>query len=334
MFLKIFPTAASYAASQFPYAEDIFSANPDATLGVFYKGEFMNFPSSASYQAWDPGMAAYTPHYWNSVSMHVYPIYGTMTVSQEEQTLNGVLAHGTNEYITSYVAPLIGTDTPLFITELNSDGEGAVNFPASIYNGIFLAEYIARMSTASNIKRIAVHPLFLSNNYTQGIIRAVDDFQSYLLGQLANDPTYSTNTATNPDTQFVFYASANALALQLLNEAVNSSTLAWTTTVAGGPTVPILGYDGSPIPAVFAQGYLGANGTHYLVITNKSGVSVPLGFEINGTLGPGSVTVSYISNPSDTAENTATDQTNVQIVNTTWSNPMTIGPYSVTTLQW
>jgi hypothetical protein len=174
----------------------------------------------------------------------------------------------------------------------------------------------------------------LSNNYTQGIIRAVDDFQSYLLGQLANDPTYSTNTATNPDTQFVFYASANALALQLLNEAVNSSTLAWTTTVAGGPTVPILGYDGSPIPAVFAQGYLGANGMHYLVITNKSGVSVPLGFEINGTLGPGSVTVSYISNPSDTAENTATDQTNVQIMNTTWSNPMTIGPYSVTTLQW
>jgi hypothetical protein len=333
MYPKIFHTASSYAASQNSYAQEIFSAGASAPVGVFYQGEFMNF-GTGNYQAWDNGMAAYTPHYWNAVSMHVYPINGSMTVSQEEQTLNGVLAHGTNEYIAAYVAPLIGADTPLFISEMNSDGEGAAGFPAYLYNGIFLAEYIARMSTASNVKRIAVHPLFLGNDFSQGIIRAVDDFQSYLLGQLANDQTYSTNTATNPDTQFVFYPSANALTLQVLNAAVNSSTFTWATTVAGGPTVPILGYDGNPIPAVFAQGYLGANGTHYLVITNKSAAPVPLGVEVNGTLGPGSMTVSYVSNPSDTAQNTATDQTAVQIVNTTWTNPMTVGPYSVTTLQW
>ena len=229
---------------------------------------------------------------------------------------------------------MIGADTPLYITEMNSDGEGSAGFPASIYNGIFLAEYIARMSTASNIERIAVHPLFLGNNYSQGIIRAVDDFQIYLLGQLASNPNYSTNTATNPETQFVFYPSANALALQVVNAAVNSSTFTWATTVSGGPTVPILGYDGNPIPAVFAQGYQGSNGAHYLVITNKSGASVPLGVEVNGTLGPSSVMVSYVSSPSDTAQNTATDQTALQVVNTTWSNPMTIGPYSVTALQW
>jgi len=334
LYPKIFPTASSYAASQDPYAQDIFSANPNATLGVFYQGEFMDFFGNGNYRLWDSGMAAYTPHYWNAVSMHVYPIDGTLTVSQEEQTLNGVLAHGTNEYMASYVAPLIGADTPLFISEMNSDSLGAAGFPAFIYNGIFIAEYIARMSTASNVKRIAVHPLFLGNNYSQGIIRAVDDFQSYLLGQLANNPNYSTNTATDPNTQFAFYPSANALALQVLNQAVNSSTFTWATTVSGGPTVPILGYDGNPIPAVFAQAYHGANGTRYLVITNKSGASVPLGVEVDGTLGPRSVMASYISNASDTAQNTATSQTAVQIVNTTWTNPMTIGPYSVTTLQW
>jgi hypothetical protein len=333
LFPKIFPKASSYAGSQYSYAEDIFSANPNATPGVFYQGKFMNF-GSGNFQAWDKGMAAYAPRYWNAVSMHVYPINSTLTVSQEEQTLNGVLAHGTNEYIASYVEPLIGADTPLFITEMNSGELGAAGFPAYIYNGIFLAEYIARMSTASNVKKIAVHPLFLGNNYSQGVIRAVDDFQSYLLGQLANNPNYSTNTATDPNTQFVFYPSANALALQLLNTAVNSSTLTWSTTVSGGPTVPILGYDGNPIPALFAQAYRGANGTRYLVITNKSSESVPLAVEVNGKLGPASVTASYISNPSDTAQNTATAQTTVQIVTTTWTNPMTIGPYSVTTLQW
>jgi hypothetical protein len=333
IYTKIFPTASSYAASQYPYAQGIFSANPNATLGLFYQGQFNDVVGN--YQAWDRGMAAYTPHYWNAVSMHVYPISSvTLTASQEEQTLNGVLAHGTNEYIASYVQPLIGADTPLFITEFNSDTNGDLPFESYIYNGIFLAEYIARMSTASNIKAISVQPLFLGNSFNYGIIRAVDDFQSYLLYQYVHNHNYSTNTATDPNTQFSFYPSANALALQVLNQAVNSSTFTWATTVSGGPTVPILGYDGNPIPAVFAQGYQGAKGTHYLVITNKSGASVPLGVEVNGTLGPGSVTVSYISNPSDTAQNTATAQTAVQVVNATWSNPMTIGPYSVTTLQW
>ena len=334
IYTKIFPTAASYAASQFPYAQDIFSANPAATLGLFYQGQFIDV-INGNYEVWDSGMAAYKPHYWNAVSMHVYPISDfTLTTSQEEQTLNGILAHGTNEYIASYVQPLIGADTPLFITEFNSDTNGDLPFESYIYNGIFLAEYIARMSTATNIQAISVQPLFLGNSFNYGIIRAVDDYQNYLTDQWVHNHNYSTDTATDPNTQFQFYASTNALALQVLNQAVNSSVFTWATTVSGGPTVPILGYDGNPIPAVFAQGYQGANGTHYLVITNKSGVPVPLGVEVNGSLGPSSMTVSYVSNPSDTAQNTATAQTAVQVVNTTWSNPMTIGPYSVTNLQW
>jgi hypothetical protein len=76
-----------------------------------------------------------------------------------------------------------------------------------------------------------------------------------------------------PHSQFVFYPSANALALQVVNEAVNSSNLTWATPVTGGPRVRILGYDSNPVPALFAQGYHGAHGTHYLVISNKSGAA-------------------------------------------------------------
>ncbi len=328
----IFPTAASYAASQYPYAQGIFSVNPGAASGVFYQGQFSG--AIADYQAWDSGMAAYTPHYWNAVSMHVYPNPGRLTVSQEEQTLNGILAHGSNEYITSYVEPLIGSGTPLFITEFSSDNYGVQAFESYLYNGIFLAEYIARMSTAPNVQAIAVQPLFIGNHFNQGVIRAVNDFQDYLLGRLAKNPNYSTNTATDPNTQFDFYASANALALQVLNQAVNSSTFTWATTVSGGPMAPILGYDGNPVPALFAQAYQGAGGTHYLVVTNKSGRSVPLGLQVNGVLGPPSLTVSYISNASPTAQNTPSARYTVQVMHATWSNPMTLGPYSVTTLQW
>jgi alpha-L-arabinofuranosidase len=88
------------------------------------------------------------------------------------------------------------------------------------------------------------------------------------------------------------------------------------------------------VPAVFAQGYQGTDGTSYLLITNKSNSSVQLAIEVDGNVLQSTVTVSYISNASDTAENTATAQNTVQIVTTTSPNPITIGPYSVTRVEW
>ena len=55
---------------------------------------------------------------------------------------------------------------------------------------------------------------------------------------------------------------------------------------------------------------------------------------VNGSLLEQSVTVTYVSNASDTAANTATNQNNVQLAIATSTNPITIGPYSVTTVHW
>ena len=79
---------------------------------------------------------------------------------------------------------------------------------------------------------------------------------------------------------------------------------------------------------------MGDNGTHYLVVTNKSGFAVPLGVEVNGSLLEATVTLSYVYNPDATAQNTAADQTHVQIQTTTSANPLTLGPYSVTRIEW
>lgn len=330
----VFPTPASYAsAEQNPYYNNIVSANPNATTGVFYQGAFSFV--GGNYQAWDNGMSAYSPRYWNSVVTHVYPItQKNITTANEEQTLNGVLAHGTTDYVSSYLVPLIGTNTPIYITEMNSDAFSTLAFEAYLYNGIFLAEYIARMSTSPYVKGVAVEQLYLGNIFNQGMIRAVNDYENYLLTQVGKNPAFSTNTATDPNTQFSFYFSANALCLEVLNLAINNSNAIWPTAVNGGPTVPIIGYDGQPIPAVFAQAYRGTNGTHYLVITNKSGSSIQLALEVDGNLLQQMVTISYVSNSSDTAANTATNQNNLQIVTTTSANPLTIGPYSVTRVEW
>ncbi len=333
VFPTIYPNAASYASAMYnPYDTNILGADPTATVGVFYQGQFDW--QKGNYMAWDNGMTAYSPKYWNGISYHVYPVTDAgLTTAAEEQTLNGFLAHGTTEYFNSYIEPLIGPNLPVFITEMNS-GTATAAFAPYIYNAVFLTEFIARMSTIPQVKAVGVSELYLGNSYTNGIIRAVDDFESYLYAQVNANPNYSTDTSTNPDTQFSFYYSTSGLALQIANTAVNGSNAVWPTAVYGSPTVPISGYDGNPVPSLYAQGYRGVDGTNYLLVTNKAGTAVPVAIEGQGDLLETTLTVSYISSTSDTAQNTATEQNNVQIVNTTSANPVMIGPYSVTRIQW
>ena len=334
-FTKLFPTAASYAAAAMnPYTENILAANPAAVTGIDYMGQYSGFGDGT---AWDNGINAFSPHFWKAVNAHIYPIVDfTLTTSAEEQQLNGFLAHGTNEYFSSYFIPTVGANIPIYITEWNTDGISTLAFESYIYNAIVLTEYIARLATVPNVKEVGVTEIYLGNKFNQGMIRAVNDYENYLISQVEANPNYSTDTATNPNTQFSFYYSTNGLAVIITNQAVNSSDSTWPTTVSstGIPTVPITGFDGLPVPAVFAQAFHGTDGTHYLLLFNKSGSSVPVGIEVNGLLGPASVTASYISSTSDTAQNTATNQTAVSIVNTTFPNPLTLGPYSVTRLQW
>ncbi|HVN03603.1 MAG TPA: putative Ig domain-containing protein [Bryobacteraceae bacterium] len=331
---KIYSTAAAYASAAYnPYYLNVNSANPSAVASDFMEGEFSGLPFA--YQTWDTGITTYSPEYWQAYSYHVYAITNeTISTSDEEQTLNGILAHGTTEYFDSYVEPLIGPNLPVFISELNSDGFGTLAFESYIYNAIFLAEYIARMSTIPQVKAVGVTELYLGNSFNQGVIRAVNDYESYLKAQVKANPNYSTDTSTNPNTQFQFYYSTNALALEVANTAINSSSATWATTVSGSPTVPIEGYDGNPIPAVFAQGYQGSGGQNYLLVFNKSGSPVQMAVEVNNNLLQQTLALTYISSTSDTAQNTATNQTAVQIQTATSPNPVTIGPYSVTLIQW
>jgi hypothetical protein len=123
--------------------------------------------------------------------------------------------------------------------------------------------------------------------------------------------------------------------MEVANEAINSGTRMWPTTVSGGPTVNITGFDGNPVPAIYAQMYLGSDGKHYLLVTNKSAQSELVTVELNGVPVTGPFTLTYVANSSPTAANTAQDQLNVQIQHrTTPSNPMQLAGYSVTTVMW
>ena len=191
-----------------------------------------------------------------------------------------------------------------------------------------------RMSTVPNVKAITVNSLYTDNYDYHGVIQSMNDFETYLLGQVAANPNYSTDTATDPNTQYQFYTSAPGLALEVANQAINNSTLLWKTTVTGGPTVPILGYDGNPIPAIYAQGYRGNNNLHYLLITNKAAAPLNVTIQVNGAKLTATLTVTSVSNTSPAAANNAQSPANVQIQTTTATSPVTIGPNSVTSVTW
>jgi hypothetical protein len=329
----IYPTPAAYATASNSYYNDIIAGTPGATVGLFAAGWYPGM--SGNYSSWDQGLwQTGAPPYWNAASNHIYPMVGVMNAEDTMWALNGILAYGSTDYVTSYLVPLVGAGTPIFITEFNCCSDYANKFLSYIYNGIFLAEYIARLSSLPNVKGVAINSLYTDNSDYHGLIQSVDDFESYLLAQVAANPDYSTNTATNPNTQFQFYTSAPGLAMEVANRAINSGTQIWPTTVSGGPTVKITGFNGNPIPALYAQAYLAKGGDRYVLITNKSAQAQTVSIEVNGAPLSGTINMAYVSSSSPVAANTAASPTNVQIQTATSSNPIQVAGYSVTTVEW
>ena len=333
----IYPTGTSYAAASNSYLNDIRSGAPTARAGLFFAGSYPgksgNCPSG-DFSCWDTALASYTPQYWNAASNHIYPIIGTQSAQSTMFALNGILAHGSSDYVNSYLVPLVGAATPIFITELNCCSSYNNKFLSYLYNGIFLAEYTARLSSVPNVKAVGVNSLYTENPDYHGLIQSVNDYESYLLGQVAINPQFSTNTATDPNTPFQFYMSAPGLAMQVANQAINSGTQIWPTTVVGGPTVTITGFDGNPIPAIYAQTYLANNGGHWLLITNKSSLAQTVTLELNGAKLAGTLSMTSVANSDPLAANTAQVPTNVQIQTATSSNPIHLAGYSVATVTW
>ena len=123
--------------------------------------------------------------------------------------------------------------------------------------------------------------------------------------------------------------------MEVANQAINSGTRILPTSVSGGPTVQIIGFDGNPIPALYAQTYLANSGKHYVLITNKSPEAQLVTIELNGVPVAATFTVTYVANTNPAASNTPQSQKNVQIQQrTTPVNPIQIGGYSVTTVMW
>ncbi len=143
---------------------------------------------------------------------------------------------------------------------------------------------------------------------------------SLLGGLVQYGPDWSTNTATDPKTPFHFYISACGTGHGSGNQAINGRNAYQPTTVVGGPTVKINGFDGNPVPAIFAQTYLSSTGSHYVLITNKCSAAQTVTIELDGAPITGTLTITSVSNSDPLAANSVQSPMNVQIQRTTSTN--------------
>jgi hypothetical protein len=299
------------------YASKIKQVLPSAELTSAFAGTQSGIAGDFSF--WDTPLSAVSSKFWDGVTIHSYPIITPpATALEAQEKLNEVLGYKSYDYIESLKATL-GPTTPVVISEFSASATGSWDFLETLYHGIYSAEYVVRMSKHPNVKHVGAHALYMGNSTRWGLIRATSDQEAYLYS------TYPTavNTAL---LNFGFFYSANGLALQLVNEAVNDSTALYDTTLAGGAQVNVT--TGSPIPALYAQAYQGNGSVTHVIVTNKSDKAHTVTINFNGQQ-PRSGQIFSMGNADPAMKNTGAAPNQLAIRNTPMSGVVEIPPYSV-----
>lgn len=152
-----FMDATDYATRMKPYYDAIKAVDPAAQVNVMF--------SQGEAPAWDQALGTYPDKYWDGISFHMYgggDRYSTFDDAVKD--LNTRLADRTNSYIDSYYLAKGRPDMRVFVSEFNSTPSTMTALSTSgiirtLYNGIFAAEFVTRLSAHQNVDRVMLHGL-------------------------------------------------------------------------------------------------------------------------------------------------------------------------------
>jgi len=201
------------------------------------------------------------------------------------------------------------------------------NLPSmTLYGGIYVAEFILRMSTVPQMKYAGNFQLFNQNG-----INATNVNRNAVTTAAAGG--YTTNTQNLP---FGFYFSAQVAAEAVAYWAVNRSTAVYATTVGTNcPTVPMNTNYNATMPAVYAQAYQGGNGKRYVVLTNKGSSNVLAQIEQAGAPAlTNQFLETFVTGSDPSTTNSSPQASPIYIQSQLTNNPVSIPQYSVVRLEW
>jgi hypothetical protein len=324
-----FTNGTDYCNKMLPYAKAIKAADSNAQVAVF----FANPGNSGGGKFWDNALIGYTNKFWDMITYHYYPQALMDTNFLDLMAYdNGLLFSNTTSYVTNYLM----TNNPnvnFMITEFQPvQGSGAgttnqnPNLPSmTLYGGIYVSEFILRMSTVPQMKHVGNFQLFNQNG-----INATNVHRTAVT--TAASGGYTTNTQGLP---FGFYFSAQVSGESVAYGAVNRSTAVYATSVgANGPTVPMSTNGDAFMAAIYAQAYQGGNGKRYVVLTNKGSNSVPVQINQDGPALTNEFLETYVAGNDPSATNGSPQFSPIGINTATVTNVVEIPAYSVVRLEW
>ncbi|MFD9426203.1 MULTISPECIES: fibronectin type III domain-containing protein [unclassified Streptomyces] len=314
-----FMDATDYAARMKPYYDAIKAVDPAAQVNVMF--------SQGEAPAWDQALGAYPDKYWDGISFHMYgggDRYSTFDDAVKD--LNTRLADRTNSYVDSYYLAKGRPDMRVFVSEFNSTPSTMTALSTSgiirtLYNGIFAAEFVTRLSAHPNVDRVMLH----------GLVQFGTTFtKPYLDTMKSVHERGETLDTTGFDYGIVRHGSALGLAVCL--DAINRSSHTLTTSTSEAVvTVP---KHGGTVPAVHTQAYVGLDGYDSLVITNKSATAHALTLQWGGVTLPGPFDTLFISSDDPRAENTAAAPGSIAMTEGSASGVVEVPAYSVMRVRW
>ncbi|MCL2879963.1 MAG: hypothetical protein FWF29_06950 [Treponema sp.] len=309
--LNFYRNGKDYADKVKAYAQAIRAELPDAHIGLVIHDTEARDNNGFTNQLRD-----YPDKYWNTVNYHAYEGY---------------------DYGSANIAPYPNrpAETIQNLNTFLNDMKGIIQDRADKFPGM------PHIITESGVN-INPNPAIVVDNTLYGAL-----FNAELCTRASCDPhlMYTCIQAIAADRQFVLdhptdppYFSLSGYAMQIANQAINSSRAAYVTTVKNSVTVD--GADEEKVDAVYAQAYRGDDGKDYLVIINKSGTDQVLTVNMNGKPMSASLVMSSLSGTdplfviNKASGNRISDGSAQLTQMVPVTNPVTVGPYSVTRIEW
>lgn len=320
--VPVYGSAKDHLDQAKPFDRAIKSVLPGARTSVF-TSVFKNEPQSQ----WVEDLKNYPDKYWNSITFHDYSGGNAPTLAEGLPSANQSLYEIVNK-IKGVTAHKEGDTIPLISTEWNSSMRGGgKHHRSTLYGGLYIAEFLARMTgndSGLNIKYLGFY------NGIHNLIGFKKKFRYDAINAYEQGKTL--NTSNYPAVDFQAYYTVPGLALKLANEAINGCNAVAKTIVNGGVLVPRSKKDS--ISAIYAQAYKGMDGKNYLLIINKSAVSHTAHIQYGQEKEPSSkYQISYLSDTQYDRVNNGGGK-DLKIQYETRTGPLTILPYSVTTVSW
>jgi len=312
-FSIFYPDATTYLNDVKPFVQAMKAEVPGTKVAIWVE--------SNTSSTWNDAVAAYPDKFWDMIYFHYYP------VPQGLPRINGLLLTQTNSFVDSYLVPEFGPNTQAEVSEFNFGGGPYVD---TLINAIYVAEYTTRLSSDPHVLWTGPHRLVASSTGGESAITSSIDHTQDCIDAYNNGTTINT-----ANLNFGYFVKPLGLALQVVDPAINSSTSTLATAVSGGATVSVGGVTGvTSMPALYAQAYLGTDGTRYVVITNKAASSQTIQINDPTLLATSTLNVTSLGNTSPTITNTASNKNAIQVQTSQSGNPITVGPYSITRVQW